>query len=89
MSPAKVRYKLQNLRTTPSSSRPSYTVDDSDESEDELSARKSSSGVKNTGKMVKGKRVEKKNGQLPFKALPTPVKSSQIEEMGNMALGMC
>lgn len=89
MSPANVRYKLPNLRTTPSSSRPSYTVEENHESEDELSFSKNSLGAKGTGKMAKGKGKEKRNGEIPFKALPMPVKSSQTVGKWNETFGMC
>lgn len=96
MSPAKVRCQLPNLRNTPSSSRTSYTVEDSDESDDVLSGRKGGKMFEVKGEVVakgksprkKGSVVKKRDGKLPFKALPTPVKSSQPAAKGNEVFGM-
>ncbi|CZR56986.1 uncharacterized protein PAC_06875 [Phialocephala subalpina] len=71
ISPARVRYELDGARRTPASSR--QDAADPFESGDVLSSSKKdnfSSGGR------------KKNGTLPFKALPTPVKSSQIQAEG-------
>jgi hypothetical protein len=85
MSPAKVRYQLPNLQNTPSSSRPR---DEAGESEDELSSSRKGFGLTRAEK-GKGKAGTRKDGRLPFKALPTPVKSSQMVERGREVFGMC
>lgn len=64
------------MRNTPSSSRPSYGEDDGEDHEDELAG--STSGTGSLSRSAKGKGKQKKNGKLPFKSLPTPVKSSQV-----------
>jgi hypothetical protein len=89
MSPAKVRYKLPNLRNTPSSSRP---VDEEEESEDELSSSRKGFGLTRAEKgkgREEGKGRGRRDGKLPFKALPTPVKSSQMVGEGREVFGMC
>lgn len=68
MSPARVRYELDGTRRTPASSR--QNASDPFESDDVLSSSK---------KDDFGSAGQKKNGKLPFKTLPTPVKSSQIQ----------
>lgn len=68
MSPARVRYELDGARRTPASSR--QDAADPFESDDVLSSSK-----KDDFNSARGN----KNGTLPFKALPTPAKSSQIQ----------
>jgi hypothetical protein len=79
MSPANIRYHLPNRRSTPSSSRIIYAVDYGEQSDDPLSSSKKSNMVK----PAKSKGRAKADGKLPFKALPTPVKSSQTMARGS------
>jgi hypothetical protein len=55
-----------------------------EESEDVLSSSKKSYMMKDKGK---GKGKTRADGKLPFKALPTPVKSSQTIAKGDSSFG--
>ncbi|KAE8451476.1 hypothetical protein EG329_003549 [Mollisiaceae sp. DMI_Dod_QoI] len=66
-SPAQVRYALNGTKRTPASSR--QDIADPFESDDVLSSSKKADFSP----------AAQKNGKLPFKALPTPAKSSQIQ----------
>ena len=74
-SPANVRYHLPNQRHTPSSSTNTYAVEDEEESEDPLFSSRGSNVAKPRGMGTA------KDSLL--KALPTPVKSSQMLRKGS------
>ncbi len=81
MSPASVRYALPDHRATPSSSRNTYRNEDGLESDDPLTSAKKSNMA---SPFSKGNRIAKVDGKLPFKSLPTPVKSSQMNNRGKL-----
>lgn len=63
-------------------------MEEGEESDDVLSYSKKSHMVK-TAATGKGKEKAKANGKLPFKALPTSVKISQIVARGKEPFGKC
>jgi len=74
MSAAKAHYSLPGQRSTPLSSMQPDPVEDTD---DDILASSKKSSVKSSPAS------RSKNGKLPFKALPTPAKSSQMGKIGS------
>jgi len=74
MSTAKAHYSLPSQRSTPLSSMQPDPVEDTD---DDILASSKKSSVK------RSPASRSKNGKLPFKALPTPAKSSQMGKISS------
>jgi hypothetical protein len=88
LSPVKVRYQVQDQRTTPSSSRQTYNNEEGGESDDPIFSDKKPSFDKKYNFGMKSPAKRKRDGKLPFKALPNPAKSVQMEtNKGNSPAG--
>lgn len=86
MSPAKVRYQIPNRRTSPSSSRQTYNEEG--ESDDAMFSDKKLSSNKKHNFSMNTHAKRKRDGKLPFKALPNPAKSAHTEaDSGSSSAG--